>query len=361
MNDVSPSEQLSAAEAERLAMAAEMRKMATERQENADLLAGLEQMLTARLGTTVRHLRSETVMPPRTKLTPYLQKQRTFTRHWLDIAGPVKGSNWPWARGTRLVVFVKSGLNVVCSPLDTILNETNRPGFRAPYFFGSYEASGLRVGVWEFVEGARVRFEDLSLETQIRLVKAVAAVNALPVKDGIPVKTKWASTPLAWYQGAFRKMTVDDQERWRPVLEATAQLLDDDRKISDRLLSFGEDRLTHNDINPNNVFTPEGRDVVIFDWEAAMLSVPGADLRFLTRMEARDVLLSCYVQQMAEFAIKLDTEAVRSAYELVEAFRLIHKGWANRNMGAVRRGLATAAYHVGHGFAITTDLNWRGV
>jgi 2-polyprenyl-3-methyl-5-hydroxy-6-metoxy-1,4-benzoquinol methylase len=333
-------------ETERSRNVAKIRLLAAELQGNLGALAGLERMMSALLGAKVRHVRSESVMPPRTNLQAYIRTRRTHTKHWLQVTGPVDARWQRLVRDGKITVFLKSGPKLVLSELETIVNEAGLKDSRPPYYFGSFRDGDLCIGVWEFVEGARVPFEDLSLRTQKKLVRAIAEMNLIKVGDAVQPKTKWVSAPLSWYERRFQKLSASEQATWQSALDGVRIILSHDNILADVIGGHGERLLTHNDINPNNAFTPEDGDIVFFDWEGATLSVPGADLRFLNRMQARDDLLTVYVERLAELGLKLDESDVKRAYEMVEGFRLIFKGWAAKNVNAVHRGIKIVSAHI---------------
>ncbi|MCW5735833.1 MAG: phosphotransferase [Enhydrobacter sp.] len=340
-------------EGKRLRQAGSLAAIAEELQSNHDLLAQVGRLLSAHIGTDVRHVRSEWVMPPRPDLSAYIKSSRTHTRHHFELSRPnpdFDGRAYcqpSMAQSGQLTVFLKAGSNVVCSPVERIINEEKVQRFSSPYFFGSLETHGLRVGVWEFVDGARTPFEALPLEAQLQLVRSIAGVNSISREDCAPVGTKWILTPLQRYEKIYRKMDAIEQDEWQSLLQGTREVLHNHEVLIDRMQSMGEVYLTHNDINPNNVFVGEGGDVVILDWEAATRSAPGADLRFLWRMETREALLACYIEQMGKFGIHLKVEDVQAAYEIVEGFRMIQKGWGKRKASPVKRGLELLSARLG--------------
>lgn len=239
-----------------------------------------------------------------------------------------------------LNVFVKAGPKIIDADLESLLNSIQSPHIRPPRHYGSFSIGPLNVGIWEFHDGERIPFEELSLETLERLVRGVAVINATPVEPSLaPVKTKWISEPLDWYRKRMRTFEPEAMPAWEAALERLTPILSEPDLLDQISAGFGERLLTHNDINPNNVFTPETGDVVMFDWEGATLSVPGADLRFLVRLPDREPLLDVYLEEMAARGIDLDRETVRRSYHVIEGFRMIFKGWAGRNLNAVTRGL----------------------
>jgi Phosphotransferase enzyme family len=341
-DSVRPSESL------RAENVAELNVMAAKFRSNTEILRGLELLLKPTLGARVRHLRSETVIPPRADLQAYIHTGRTHTKHILQVMGDVKPE---WAEritdGT-ISIFVKAGPKVPCSPLEAVLNGANAEDFRPPHFFGYVEHGRLYVSVWEFIEGQRTPFEDLPIATLKRLVRAIACVNAIGAAPGVPRKTKWVSEPLDWYEKRFQRLAGGDQAKWQGALERLRRLLAQGDVVQNFISGEGEQLLTHNDIHPNNVFTPAEGDIVIFDWEGATLSVPGADLRFLARMNDRDILLETYIERMCELGYGLAAADVQRTVEIIESFRLIFRGWAKQNkLRAVLNALSMAERHIG--------------
>jgi 2-polyprenyl-3-methyl-5-hydroxy-6-metoxy-1,4-benzoquinol methylase len=177
-------------------------------------------------------------------------------------------------------------------------------------------------------------------------VRAIAIANSISVGDFVAPKTKWITTPLSWYERRFTLLSPNEQVKWQSAMNQLRHILSHDDLVGTVIGGLGEKFLTHYDINPNNVFTPENEDTVIFDWEGATLSMPGADLRFLTRLDSRDTLLAVYVSKMAELGIEVETNDIRRAYEMLEGFRMIYKGWAAKSLSAVQRGLAMVSVYI---------------
>lgn len=340
------SEKVVVAAAERAEDAARIEVFAAALQANADVLKGLERTMTKKLGVTVRHAESETVIPPRTNLAAYVRTRRTHTKHWLEIAGAIDPRWAGMVRNGRLAVFLKAGPSVSSSPLEAVVKKAKHRSFRVPHFFGAFEADGLNIGVWEFVDGTRIPFEELSLATQTKLVRAIAELNCIDASGVVAPKTKWVTAPLAWYERRFSKLGEQDRLKWQSAMERVRAILAHEDIVGTIIRGQGERFLTHYDINPNNVFTEEDREIVIFDWEGATLSVPGADLRFLARLEHREALLAAYVARAQELGLKLDTNDVRRAYEMIEGFRMIYKGWASKSLNAVQRGLDIVSAYI---------------
>lgn len=323
---------------------AQLQLMAVDLRSNTDVQRGLERLLSSTLGAPARHLSSETVMPPRTRLA-YIRTRRTHTKHVFQIAGEIPPKWSGMVRDDTIAVFVKAGLKFVSSPLDTVLNGATTKGFRPPHFFGVFQIDGLFVGAWEFVEGKRMPFNELPLPSQVCLVRAIADINVIAAPE-VPTKTKWVIEPFKWYEQRFRKFSVIDQAKWQGALVRVEKLLARGDIVKELIGGYGERLLTHNDINPNNVFTPTDGEIVVFDWEGVTLSVPGADLRFLVQMEAKDVLLESYLEQMAEHGLRFERGDVLRALEIIEGFRLIYQGWANHNLSAVQRGLTMVEAYI---------------
>lgn len=323
-----------------------LRVSAADLGKRADVRRELEQLLQDQLGVRVKHERSIMIVPPRSNLHAYIRTGRTHTKHSFRVLGEVHGVFSSLVRNGRIDLFVKAGTKLRISPLDDLLNQMLGQGVRQPYYWGAVTLDdGVHLGAWEFVEGVRMPFEELPVATQVRLVQAIATFNSIPVQ-GLPSLTKWVTAPLSWYNGRFQRFSEDDKAKWQGALARLGTVLEGRDLVRDVIGGFGERLLTHNDMNPNNVFTPAEGDVIVFDWEGSTQSVPGADLRFLVRMPTRELLLAAYVERMALNGIHLEVADVKRAYEILEAFRRIYKGWAGHNLSAVSSGLTMAETHV---------------
>lgn len=323
-----------------------LRVNAAEFGRRADVRQKLEMMLAERLGVSARHERSVMVVPPRSNLHAYIRTGRTHTKHTFRLLGRCDERYSSFTRDGRVELFIKAGAKVRLSSLDEALNRMVGKGVRQPFYWGAlFLDDGTQLGVWEFVEGVRTPFEELPASSQLRLVQAVATFNATPV-NGLQTLTKWVTSPLSWYAGRFQRFSDEDRAKWGGAMDRLAHVLGRDNIVKNVIGGYGQTLLAHNDINPNNVFAPSEGDVIVFDWEGATRSVPGADLRFLVRMEQRDLLLNAYIARMAECGIILERADVRRAFEIVEGFRRIYKGWAGRNLSSVLSGLAMAEEYI---------------
>jgi hypothetical protein len=317
-------------------------------QSDARVISGLEEMIAGRIGRPVRHVASEPVLRSGDGVRAHAHR-RAYTRHWFEVSGVLdeKLHSRLDADG-RLGVFVKSASKLgLCAPLEFVLSEQGGEGFRAPYFFGSFTLGDLKIGAWECVQTKRRPFAKYSLEEQTRIVEAIAAVNAVRADGTAPVTTRWAKLEPRWFQARYRHLEGAAYEQWTELYGRTSEVMRHQDWLMQKLEPADPAFLTHNDLRlGGNIFVPPAGDVVLFDWELATLSVPGADLGVLTRVETGDHLLDCYVSSMERHGFSLDPEAVRFTLEVLEGLRSVHNGWRYLSADEVERGLALLTRHV---------------
>ena len=317
-------------------------------QSNLQVISRLEDMIAARIARPVRHVRSEFVLKFGDKGARTHIHRRAYTKHWFEVSGVVDAKLRPLLDTEgQLVVFLKSALKLgVCAPLEYILSEQGGNGFRAPYFFGSCTASGLKIGAWEAVETDVVPFKKHSLETQTRIVEAIAAVNTVGADRTVPVHIKWVNIKPRWFEEQFRCLDGPDRVEWKELHGRTMDVMRCQDALVRRLRRADGIFLTHNDVSPPNLSVPPAGDVLLLDWEIATLSVPGADLGFLAYVDSSDHLLSCYVSKMAQHGFELDIDAVRYTIDFVQGFRSLHRGWRKQRTGEAELGLALLSRHL---------------
>jgi hypothetical protein len=331
------------ADAERSAAVLELRRIADRLRGEPEIKRGVEALVAASIGASVKHLRSEFVSSPRTDLDGYVAASRVHTRHLLEVRGEVAGR---WRRavsGNRLWVFLKTGRGLAPSP--PALNDVASEDFCAPFSFGSFSAQELAVEVSEHVGGERIPFRNLSPELRTRLVRAVAGVNAVRSVD-VPNRTRWIGVPLDWLEERCAENGRESPEAWRLVRQRLARV-DQARDDLKAAIRGGRLRLfTHNDVSPGNVvFAPDDR-VYVVDWEKATRSLPGADLRFLLELKNKDALLDAYLARMSELGVALDRSRVARTIDVTEGFRRVRAGCANANLRTVESGLGLLEAHL---------------
>jgi hypothetical protein len=312
--------------------------------------SGLEQIISARLGRRVRHLRGEPILkdqanPRRTRLY-----RRAYTKHWLKITGPLRnGSPIRIGDDRQLVVLSKSAVDLaVCPPLESILNANRDIAILAPYFWGCFEASGVRIAAWEWLEWDRVPFKNQSRESRTRIVEAIARLNAIDAHETVPALTKWVDIPLRWFERRFRGMNPTVRNEFEQLNQSTCEIMKHKEKLVRRLLATGETFLTHNDIGPgaSNVLVTNRGEVMFCDWGSATLSVAGADLRALAVLREENNLLCHYIEKMAEHGIRLSSSDVRFNYQVLEGFRCLRNGWREENVLLIKNGLDLLRSHI---------------
>jgi phosphotransferase family enzyme/methyltransferase family protein len=322
---------------ERQNLSATLRALAADRAANQAIEAGIAAAAGVLYGPGLRLVGHEAIIPPRSDLGAYVRTGRTHAR--IILADPA---------GREIRVFVKAGPKQVHTPLEALMGSVISPDFRAPRFLGTFNADDLIVGVWEYIEGERLMFETLPLQTLERLVRAVAGINTASAPSDIaPTKTKWISEPVAWYENRLKLIEEAKRHTWMPALDRLKALHARGDLVAQISDSYGETLLAHNDINPNNVFTPDNGDMVFFDWEGATFTVPGADLRFLVRLPDREHLLDCYIARMAELGYALERDTVHRTMMVVEGFRQVFKAWAKGSLPSVLKGLDLVEANIG--------------
>jgi hypothetical protein len=310
---------------------AESQANAAALQSNRDVLSRLEEMIAARVGTPVRHVRSETALTPQPDPRRSIVHRRGYTRHWFEPRGTMDARLRSRFGGDgQLAVFVKSSLVLRTRPqLEFILNEHTGRGFRAPYFFGQFSVADMHVAAWEAIDIQQVGFSSLSFEDQARVVRAIAGVNALSAAGAAPVLTRWIDRPSKWFEARFSRLPSPASKRWQDLYAGTIAVLEHRSSLAKRVCSAGESFVTHNDVTEDgsNILVPKDGDVVIFDWEGSTLSVPGADLGVLTEAASGERLMAVYVDEMADKGFDLDLDRIRFTAEVVWGFRLLQGAW----------------------------------
>jgi hypothetical protein len=324
----------------------ELRTVASAVSEDPAVVSSLEDLLSQRLGVDVRHVRSEVIIPPASDLRRYIANRRTQSRHWLAIPEQARlpGRFEGRVHDGCLSIFLKAGRNIRKLAVDELLNGVDCADACLPFYFGAFKAEDRMLAAWEAFDGEHIAFDALSPELGRKLMEAVASVNAIPSADFAGILSddmRWIVAPLDYYEQIYSQRMSDDQrQQWREAFAKTAKLVHADGELVRRVRGLGGGLLTHNDINPNNVlFSSEGQ-VAIVDWEGASLGFPGADLRFLQRLEAKDALLDCYVERANALGLDVRREDVLAGYRIAEGMRKVYRGWGVMSLGPVLNGLA---------------------
>ena len=318
-------------------------------QSNPQVISGLEEMIASRIGSPVRHVSSKPVLRSGDGIRAHAHR-RAYTMHWFEVSGALDARQQSLMDAKGLLsVFVKSASRLgLCAPLEFVLSEQGGQGFRAPYFFGSFTVGDLKVGAWECVDTKRRPFAKYSPEEQTRIVEAIAAINAVRADGTAPVMTRWTKLEPRWFDARYHHLEGAAYEQWTQLYGRTRDVMKHQDWLMRQLKPGDQTFLTHNDLRVGgNIFVPPEGDVVMFDWELSTLSVPGADLGVLTRVDSGDQLLECYVSSMARRGFRLDPEAVRFTLEVLEGLRSIHNGWRNLFADEVERGITLLTRHVG--------------
>jgi hypothetical protein len=312
------------------------------------VVSGLEEMIAARIGSPVRHVASEPVLRSGNGVRTHVER-RGYTKHRFEVSGGLDRKLHSLMDADGLLnVFVKSSSKLgLCAPLEFILSEQGGKGFRAPYFFGSITHGDICIGAWECVETTRRQFASYSPVEQRRIVEAIAAANAVRADGTVPVTTRLSKRDSRWFHSKYRHLEGAAFGQWTKLYGRTSDIMKHQDWLMRKLEPTGPTFLTHNDLRVGgNIFVPADGDVVLFDWEVASLSAPGADLGALTLVDSGDQLLSCYLSSMAAHGFSLDPEAVRFTLEVREGLRALHGGWRHLSAAEVERGLALLARHV---------------
>jgi hypothetical protein len=312
------------------------------------IISALEEMIAGRIGSPVRHVASEPVLRSGDGVRAHVYR-RAYTRHRFEVSRGLGGAlqSLMDADG-HLNVFVKSASKMgLHAPLEVILSEQGGNGFRAPYFYGSFALGDVSIGAWECVETTRRPFARYSPEEQTRIVEAIAAANAVRADGTAPVRTRWTKLEPRRFRARYRHLEGAARDQWEELHARLSDAMVHQERLKRELEPSDRTFVTHNDLRiGGNIFVPPDGDVVIFDWEVATLSVPGADLGVLTRVDSGDQLLECYVSSMARRGFRLDPEAVRFTLEVLEGLRSVRSGWRNLSAVDVERGLDLLARHV---------------
>jgi hypothetical protein len=326
---------------------------------NAGIIAKLEDLVSARIGVPVRHLRAEPIVKSRRgdpRSRPGDRRvtslQRSYTKHWFEakheMSGPPTGHS-----GGHVAVFVKAAARQhINSDLEYFLKERSGDGFRVPGFYGAFDHSGLNVAAWEMVDGNLKGFNEHSSGERERVVAAIAAVNSLP-GNGIVSGRREASWFYQPKRFSIRRLLTGRGEReggeWETRYRETIGMMDGFRAVCRRLERLEQNFFSHNDL-PGSFIVPDEGDVILFDWEMATLNVAGADLAFTVGTRADDAVVSCYVARMAERGLTLNEADVRFVMEALRAFHLLRKGWKRRSTEQVNKALdLLAPYNEGRG------------
>ena len=317
-------------------------------QSDQQVISKLEQMIAARIGRPVRHVKSAMVPKSADKGFRAHVHQRAYTRHWFEVSGNIDGKLAQLVDADGLLeVFVKSGSKLgLCPPLEFILSEQGGNGFRVPYFFGWFALGDLEIGAWEAIAAKTIPFAKRSLADQTRIIEAIAVANAVPAERTVPVLTRWVDFGPRKFYSRFRFLKDADDALWKDLYARTEVVMKHHGRLVRQLGSGNERVLTHNDVSGDNVVVPPTGDVVIFDWEISTLSVPGADLGVLARTGAVADLLPCYLSKMARWGVSLDPDAVRFALEVTEGFRVLQRGWRKQSARHAEFGLTLLNRHL---------------
>lgn len=343
VSDPQSLQELTQAEAE--ASAAELRA-------NVEVLSRLEEMIATRIGTAVRHIRSESVPRPRAVPERSIVYRRAYTKHWFEVAGAMdERLRSRFGDSRELVVFVKSSLELRVRPqLELLLSEQSGRGFRTPYYFGMTDVSGLQVAAWEsFDLSPPTHFIKYSFEDQKRIVEAIAGINAVSADGTAPDLTRCIYVRPGWFELKRNAVKDTPDGQWQVLYDRTVEVMEHQHTLAARIESTGTTFLTHNDVNPSgtNIRVPEQGDIVIFDWEGATLGAPGADLWLLVGVKSSGRLFTAYVDRMAEHGFRFDVDQIRFTAEVLRGIRALKTGWRNVNDQLIELGLRLLGRHIG--------------
>lgn len=249
-----------------------------------------------------------------------------------------------------VVLFVKRGPGVSRPELEQFLNGLHNRNFCAPKFLWHFRVAGVRVGTWEFVEGASPCFSEREPGDILRVIEAVAGINAVPESAlrglAVPLQVPYVH-PVAQRAAAIMAAAMRDDG---DSLRGASAELEGFAKIENRLIAryhaLPHRGLTHNDIRPANLFVRSGDDrIVVADWNSARIGVPGASLRFLAPWSAsvRTELAEQYVRCMAQLGVKLALADVLFAISATHLFKALHDAVNSADPGKLRVTLRHAA------------------
>lgn len=201
------------------------------------------------------------------------------------------------------------------------------------------------LGVEEDDEGATVVTEEILAEppTALLVARSLGRFAGAPYRE-----TGWAARRTL----ADRLALAEARGGW-PTLRRTT-LADAAEQLWDRrahwLTSYGESppgRL-HGDATPGNFPATRGEDVIAIDWQGYGIGPIGTDLGYfaLSAREDFDVLLTTYLDGVAEAGATVDAEAVRTAATVFVVYTVFARAeWA---LSRVAPGEGALAGKYGH-------------
>jgi thiamine kinase-like enzyme/2-polyprenyl-3-methyl-5-hydroxy-6-metoxy-1,4-benzoquinol methylase len=300
---------------------------------------GLERLISERLSAPAKHVRAEEL---NIRKTPHPKRQ--YSRHWLSVAG----------RDEPLSVFVKLYRRRPVPPWEPIISSLDEAGFKFPTHYGSLKWNEEdTLGVWEWMDFSKVHPAEFlnSKENLPRIVEAIARINTFPLLHpalktcGFPVGTRWVNKEDEWFDRRYNKMFIMHRDA---LVAANAEprmrkiLAEKPGAVARQNGGHGQSFLTHNDLHGNNFVSAEDGRFVLFDWDGATLTAPGADLLFMLgrHKEERRLVADLYSDAMAKLGYPVTPEDVTWNAELVLGFKRLTRGLLVADMNWVNIGLS---------------------
>jgi hypothetical protein len=255
---------------------------------------------------------------------------------------------WPKRNSPpRCVVLVKRGPRVARRELEEFLNGLQSPHFDTPVFFGCFRLeSSVQIAAWDYVRGRHPNLERTSPDDIAQVVRAVAAMNAVPdeavrhIKD-LKMETPGVGPVAAQLEHVARRLgsqCADSNDLLRQI-EAFALA---EPRLLNRLETLGNRFFTHHDIKAENLIVREtdGR-LVIIDWNTTRLSAPGVGLRQIYHNDPSLMAetISYYVECMRQLGHELALADVEFAAKAHLSFRALSNSITSQSVNRLRRGL----------------------
>jgi hypothetical protein len=302
--------------------------------EEAAIVARLGDLVAARFGAPAQHLSTEPIRHTRANVAAAIRTRRAYNHHIFLVDS------------REVHLFEKRAIRQVSRQLDSYLNSMAVKGLKVPWFYGTFRCNSLHVAAWEYQPPSphvAPSHEDLK-----RAIRVVAAFNSWPIvhpefASGIDVPTE--VRPLQ-ARPLLKLPESSEQQEWVALGEKTKLVFTQSDLFQRRLDSVGAGFLSHNDVNLRgghnvDLHSPSG-DIVIYDWEGASLSAPGADLNTLFRsisVDAQFELADVYSQQLLAFGIKVAPPDIVECANIIGAFRWLGKGWKKQEKSIITKSL----------------------
>ncbi len=271
-------------------------------------------------------------------------RQRIYSRYEFSRSGDLEGQSTDPRQSHSF--FVKQGPKVVRPGLEEFLNEVQSPFFDTPFFWGCFSVGGrVRVGAWEYVSGRQPAFGRDFTDDLARVIRAVAAINAVEpgaVKQvqGLRAINPGVEPVAARMDAVATQLLCENQLEASRALEQIETFARQEGRLLARIEALGKPFLTHHDIKAANlVIRAEDSPIVVLDWTSARISAPGLGLRLLFHDAASlESTTRFYIQCMRQLGHTLALADVLFAIVASKVFRAFCIGIAQRDLGRIHEG-----------------------